>query len=77
MRVPLPPQAILTFFPDLTVKADYPNILKIHLEPVLEVVTQEPSPQVYLKVRFYFGECLTNIKQISQIANSFSRRNLF
>jgi hypothetical protein len=29
-RVPLPPQAILTFFPDIAVETDYANFLKVH-----------------------------------------------
>jgi len=29
-RVPLPPQAVLTLFPDFTVEAEDPNFLKVH-----------------------------------------------
>jgi hypothetical protein len=29
-RIPLPPQAVLTLFSDLTIEADYPNILEVH-----------------------------------------------
>jgi hypothetical protein len=29
-RVPLPPQAILTFFPDVAIEADNAHFLKVH-----------------------------------------------
>ena len=43
-RVPLPPQAILAFFPDLAVKADDANFLKVHgRHTILEVSCPEIS----------------------------------
>jgi hypothetical protein len=35
--IPLPPQAVLTFFPDFVVKADDTDFFKVHGESVLEI----------------------------------------